>query len=239
MLVRHLLALLLIVIVPIWDRVETRRLKTSRDPRVKVQSYWITMGWLWVCSAIAVVTVGWPPLYTASAYRGTVAWIPSGPDAASFIIGLAIAALLALFVPVVLVRRSPRFRERVASAFAKLSFFLPATREERRWFVGVSISAGICEEILFRGFLITYFCVVPFHAPVLAGLLLSSLFFGTGHLYQGFTGVVQTAIMGFVFGGIFLISGSLLIPMILHAAVDLRILFLLPTAASTAGSATN
>ena len=36
------------------------------------------------------------------------------------------------------------------------SVYLPRTKKDSVWFIVLSISAGICEELLFRGYLIWY-----------------------------------------------------------------------------------
>jgi len=62
---------------------------------------------------------------------------------------------------------------------------------------------------------------------LIGALILSSCVFGFAHLYQGAAGIVQTTILGAIFGLIFIVTGSLLLPMILHALIDLRILLIL------------
>jgi membrane protease YdiL (CAAX protease family) len=37
-----------------------------------------------------------------------------------------------------------------------ISLYMPRTKNEFRWFIILSISAGICEELLYRGFLMWY-----------------------------------------------------------------------------------
>src|SRR5208283_3275686 len=87
-----------------------------------------------------------------------------------------------------------------AVAFKSLSVFLPATWEERRWFSFVSISAGICEEVLFRGFVLHYLHDGPLALNLTLALFLSAIIFGLHHLYLGVGGVVQTVVGGLVFG---------------------------------------
>lgn len=223
----HLLAFLLIVVLPVWDRYETRRLKTSRDPRVKIQSYQITIGWLWICAAIAVVQLGWRSLWTIRLNPGEVRWLPTGNEA--FIFGVAMCAVFlgASVIPVVGARFSSKVRDGFARQLAPLGFFLPGTAEERLWFVLVSISAGVCEEILFRGFLIRYFQAGPYHLTVVFAVLVSCAFFGTAHFYQGALGVLQTALLGLLFAFLFLATGSLTWPVLAHVATDLKVLMLL------------
>jgi membrane protease YdiL (CAAX protease family) len=220
---KHLIALFLIVAVPIWDHFETKRLKTSTDPRVKIRSYKKTIVWLWSFSAVACIVFGWRAVRTIHRNAGEASWVP-GP---AFVIGFTGAAVVALFVPIIAMMRSETTRARVAKSLEKLNFILPGTAEERRWFVLVAITAGICEEILYRGFLIQYFRELPVHIGLIAALVLSACAFGIAHLYQGILGIVQTAILGALFGVLFVATGSLFLPMILHAVIDLRILLIL------------
>lgn len=140
-------------------------------------------------------------------------------------------------MPAVLALWSEKIRAKAGKAAKKLAFLVPSTLEERRWWWLVCITAGICEEFVYRGFLLHYLRVVPFHLSLTWALVVAAIIFGIGHLYQGIAGGVQTAILGFVFGGIFVMTGSLLIPIVLHAVMDLRVLALLPAGFETLGEA--
>jgi membrane protease YdiL (CAAX protease family) len=91
----------------------------------------------------------------------------------------------------------------------------------------VGITAGVCEEILFRGFLLRYLHTYPWQLNLTLALLLSAIIFGAQHLYQGAKGVASTTVAGVFFGLLFLLSGSLLLPILLHALMDLRLLVIL------------
>jgi len=220
---KHLIAIFLIVAVPVWDHFETKRLKTNSDPRVKIQSYQKTVVWLWTGSVAACVVLGLHTVLTIHRPADEASWLPGS----GFVIGFIGAALIALFLPVFLMMRSETTRARIAKSLEKLNFILPKTAEERRWFVLVAITAGVCEEILYRGFLIHYFRELPVSIGLIGALILSSCVFGFAHLYQGVVGIVQTTILGAIFGLIFIVTGSLLLPMVLHALIDLRILLIL------------
>lgn len=224
----HLLAFALIIALPVWDRFETLRLKTSRDPRVRIQSYQMTIAWLWICSAVAVAAFGPKALCFIHLSPSEAPWLPSGDGAAAFGFGLGIALLAGAVLPALAARQSAAIRKRFEKQLSHFGFFLPKSGAERLWFAAVSISAGVCEEILFRGFLLRYFQSQPFHLSLVAALLLSCVFFGTAHIYQGLAGVVQTAFLGLAFGVLFLATGTLLLPMVLHAAIDLKVLLILP-----------
>jgi membrane protease YdiL (CAAX protease family) len=54
--------------------------------------------------------------------------------------------------------------------------------------------------------------------------------FGLAHAYQGIAGIVTTGVLGGVMAGLYLGTGSLLLPVLLHTLIDLRFL-LVPTSA--------
>lgn len=61
-LVYHLIVAFLVLALPLWDRNEIRRLKQSTNPRVRIQSYQLTMGWLWTATALVLVSTPFGPL---------------------------------------------------------------------------------------------------------------------------------------------------------------------------------
>lgn len=76
----------------------------------------------------------------------------------------------------------------------------------------LGLASGFAEELFFRGLL----------APVL-GLALSSVAFGALHQLRGRTGWIWSswaAVMGLLFGGLFLATGSLLGPIVAHVAIN-------------------
>lgn len=100
-----------------------------------------------------------------------------------------------------------------------LQYLLPRTRAERLEFVGVAVTAGITEELVFRGFLITALSAAP-GGWVLATLVSAGLF-GFIHGYQGVAGSVRAGLLGLLLAVPFLATGSLLPSMVAHTALDL------------------
>lgn len=74
-----------------------------------------------------------------------------------------------------------------------------------------------------RGYLMAY---IDHFFGLAAAVVVSSLVFGLGHLYQGLPGVLKTTVVGLVVAGLYVLSGSLWLPMLLHAFVDLNAGFL-------------
>lgn len=84
-----------------------------------------------------------------------------------------------------------------------------------------SLTAGICEEVLFRG--------LVFSAVAFAGgrkwqqLLISSVAFGLVHIYWGPVGMFWTFILGLIFGAMRLWRGNILACIVAHTLLNLCI----------------
>ncbi len=107
---------------------------------------------------------------------------------------------------------------------------LPRSPAERRLFAVVGVTAGVCEEWLYRGFFLAVVAAVVGDVPQVLLVAVGAAAFGLAHAYQGLPGIVLTGVLGGVFAALYLETGSLLLPVLLHAAVDLRFL-LVPASA--------
>jgi uncharacterized protein len=230
-LVQQLLFAFLVIVAPAWDFWATRRLKKAPGSPQKIAYYKILCAWLWLSSVVAVTTLGFRKIFTIAPIPVEALWL-FGHAWVKYLVGTVIVSFVGLtFLSCAMVvwkklRNRPR-SYRSANALKAFDYFFPATRIERRWWVFVCVTAGICEETLFRGFLLHYLHVFPWNLNLTLALLISSLIFGLNHLFQGIGGVVSTATAGLLFGLLFLLSGNLLLPIILHALVDLRLLVIL------------
>lgn len=102
-----------------------------------------------------------------------------------------------------------------AGDLAKLA---PHTAGEVRWFNSVAITAGVCEEVLYRGLLLA--ALTPL-VGLWPAVILSSVIFGLGHAYQGLSGIIKTSLLGLVMALLTVFSGSLFVAIIFHAVIDL------------------
>jgi uncharacterized protein len=96
---------------------------------------------------------------------------------------------------------------------------LPQSSVELIPYCALAVTAGICEEFLYRGFAIA--ALTRSGVPVWLGFLGTSILFGLAHLYQGRGGVLGTTILGLVFAGGRLLFGSLMPPIVWHSVIDL------------------
>jgi membrane protease YdiL (CAAX protease family) len=110
-------------------------------------------------------------------------------------------------------------RQRIRDRLAPVERLMPRSRGEYPLFAALAITAGVCEELLFRGYLFWY---ASQWMPWPAAALLQAFAFGLGHAYQGARGIVLTGFAGLFFTGVRLIAGSVWPAMLVHALMDLH-----------------
>jgi uncharacterized protein len=131
-------------------------------------------------------------------------------------------ALLALFTGVqsrsiAKASRRERTRAHVRAQLADSGRLLPRTTSDLVVFIALSVTAGICEEFLFRGYL--PWALEPWFGWWGAAAL-STVSFGFCHAYQGRRGIIGSLIVGALMTLFVAITHSLLPAMALHAAID-------------------
>ena len=104
---------------------------------------------------------------------------------------------------------------------------IPRTFKEKKYFFGVALTAGICEEIIFRGLLLLILQALFPNLSILFIIIIACVIFGIGHLYQGVTGIIKTTIGGAVFCCLYIVTNSLIIGIIGHYLMDFSSAFLL------------
>ncbi len=134
---------------------------------------------------------------------------------------ITIAVLLAIFAVMVYfnVRQIRQMNlEKLEAELCPLKLFLPSNKPEIIAFILIAFTAGICEELLYRGWLQNL--LVYGTGYVWLGLIIGAVIFGFGHAYQGKIGIVQTGIYGLIFGGVFIFTKSLVAGQVLHVIID-------------------
>jgi membrane protease YdiL (CAAX protease family) len=95
----------------------------------------------------------------------------------------------------------------------------PLTPSDWVWYVPLALSAGLCEEFLYRGYALTVLSTLT--GSLAVGVIVSTAAFGLAHAYQGRRGVIGTTIFGFFFALVFVYWGSLWPCIAGHALQDL------------------
>lgn len=105
-----------------------------------------------------------------------------------------------------------------AEATRVMRLLSPQTAAEMVAWVLMSIVAGFCEEILFRGYLQGQF--LAWTGNISVAIVLQGVVFGVAHLYQGWKGAVAITVYGCLFGVLATVRKSLRPGMIQHAMQD-------------------
>ena len=97
---------------------------------------------------------------------------------------------------------------------------LPHTRKERALAAGMAVTGGVFGELLYRGLFIVL--VASMDVPLWIAAVLSVVLFSLAHLYQGWWGLLSAGFSGTLFTILYLGTGSLLVPVLVHVALNLR-----------------
>jgi membrane protease YdiL (CAAX protease family) len=98
-----------------------------------------------------------------------------------------------------------------------IEWMMPLTAMHMRWWTAVSITAGITEEVLIRGFLVA---LIAYFTGLAPAVIVAAMIFGMGHAYQQWKNAIPTGLYGLGLNIIVLISGSLVPAMAIHIAQD-------------------
>jgi uncharacterized protein len=107
---------------------------------------------------------------------------------------------------------------RTSAESSNLKYILPHGTAEITLWLALSITAGICEETIFRGYLQCQFMALTNNAA--GGILISAAAFGAAHAYQGPRMAILIALYGAMFGILAWRRGSVRPGMIAHAWQD-------------------
>jgi uncharacterized protein len=137
--------------------------------------------------------------------------------------GASLALSVAFLVLAALQRRAifkrPEISETARRQILEIEPMAPHTRQERRTWTFVAITAGCCEEVMFRGFLLAFFAS---WLGLMAAVAINVAAFGIFHAYYGWKGILKTGAFGLVMALLAPWSGSLIPVIILHAGIDLN-----------------
>ena len=96
---------------------------------------------------------------------------------------------------------------------------LPKSLVEVLAWIATSVTAGICEEMAFRGYLQRQFLALT--GNMAWAVLLQALVFGIAHGYQGWRNVVVISVLGVLYGALAAWRKNLRVNIIAHAGSDI------------------
>jgi uncharacterized protein len=210
---------LIVLVILTLSLAGVKQLRNFGDrPLHLVLNYSLTIAYEWILAGIVVWGLrmrGVPLRQIVGEWRpGARSWI--GDAGAALVYWL-----VALFVLAMLGNALVKFSgshidpQKIGDVTQRLT---PVTGLEMTLFLVLSISAGISEELVFRGYLQQQFARMS--GRLWLGVLLSALVFGAAHGYEGIAGVLLISAYGAMFGVLALWRRGLRTGMIAHAWHD-------------------
>jgi membrane protease YdiL (CAAX protease family) len=209
-----LIFFVLSVIVPLRGRARLKQLLAK--PRVeraeRLSLYASTIAFQWLAAAVAAWRA-WAHGFTAAQFGLAM------PGRFRLLVITVFGAVLIVTLQWLNLRRMGRSASPLRRPLQALAErILPQSTMELIPFLMLAVTAGLCEEFLYRGFAMAVLSRMGLPAAVV--ILFSSIIFGLAHLYQGRSGFVSTMLLGILFGISREVLGSLIPVIVWHMGVD-------------------
>lgn len=175
----------------------------------RLRSYLIALAWEWLMFLVVVGGVRKARVALSSVIG------PPWRSLRALLTDIGIA--VGFWVPAVVVLQVLSMLLRVTNDSAVQAMLPRGGLEIALWLV-LSLSAGICEETIFRGYLQRQ--LIVFSRSSLAGIVLAATIFGVGHAYQGWRMAILDGLYGVMFGVLAYWRRSVRPGMIAHAWND-------------------
>ena len=128
------------------------------------------------------------------------------------------ALALVLVIALVTVMR-PEWRRKVEARDRRVYLVTPLDATDRVLWVAICVSAGVLEEVTYRGVL--FWVGSQLTGSIIVGALISAVAFGVGHAVQGWKAAGLVTLLGLGFQSIVIATGTLYVAMTVHIAYDL------------------
>jgi membrane protease YdiL (CAAX protease family) len=204
--------LVLILIVTVWASLGflgTHGAKTTQKPNL-LFTYGVTAAWEW----LVVAYIAWGIRRRGMRFRELLGnrW----KNVLDFVRDFGISVMFWIWALVVLAFAG--FSVDIKHADNSQFALLPQTHLEMLAWILLSTTAGICEEVIFRGYFQKQF--IAWTGNVSAGVVISALIFGAAHIYAGVKPAVVITVYGLLFGLLAQWRTSLIPGMMTHAWHD-------------------
>ncbi|HEX6495876.1 MAG TPA: CPBP family intramembrane glutamic endopeptidase [Acidobacteriaceae bacterium] len=167
----------------------------ASQSRSHLTMYAVTLVWEWILLAL----VHWGLLMRGTPLRQLLGLRRRGAAELwtdiAIALGFWFASLIILGAAGLLLRFAHLHPENIRGVVSQMA---PASVGELAFWIALSISAGICEELIFRGYLQQQFTALTRHISL--GIAVSAVFFGLAHGYEGKSGMLLIMLFGVFFG---------------------------------------
>ncbi len=194
----------------------------GREARGPMTSYVTTLIWQWALFALVILGVRRKGLklgdLLGQRWRGFDDVLMDVVYAAGFFI-VSKLVLAVIVVAALKALQLPDDTFTLKKSMEAVSSLTPRTAVEIMMWIGLSMTAGFVEEVVFRGYLQRQMAALTRNAA--AGIVISAVVFGCAHAYQGFLQVTIITALGAMFGVLAHWRKSLKPGIIAHAGQDI------------------
>ncbi|OCA83025.1 hypothetical protein A8F94_17930 [Bacillus sp. FJAT-27225] len=207
---------------------QTFKRRVQTDQAVRISYYKKVMAGLWLPTLAILAAAVFGPLTAGDI---GLKWIeintaPLGKGMTYAVIGMALLYILVLMYYWAGYKYSEKIRTDIQKAKKKtlattsFSDIMPVTKEDKKAWTLVSWTAGITEELIYRGFLVFALGQLFPGWPLWLVLIAGSVLFGLAHTYQGYGNVIKTSLIGLFFALLYISLGSVIPLILLHFLID-------------------
>ncbi len=206
-----ILAILIGIIYPTYFLFTYKKtnLSIKQDPRFRLVDYKQTIAIFWILTVLILFNFFTTHLPQLNLYP-------------NFTVISIVISILALAFSVLQYSQSNISSDTYTDVKDKMKdvyHYLPKTKREFNWFIILSISAGICEEIIFRLFLFEY---LNENIGLLIAFVLTNIIFALTHIGMGKQNIISSFILGLLFSAIYYFTDNIWIAILLHIAIDIN-----------------
>jgi membrane protease YdiL (CAAX protease family) len=211
------LFILIVIGIPIMNYFSVKKIRSTSSNKAKEFGYWLIYLVYWIITIPIIFLQPYQKIYypehiiTFGTLSNVLIWL------------LIVYMLITSFIPLLILPFNKQLLEKVAENYDDKLY--PVTNKQQIMFVFVSITVGICEEIIFRGFLYNYLQEI-FSLSALFSFSVVSVVFGLGHFMQGISGMISSFMFGLIMGYLYFTTGSLFVPIIIHILYDTKAIYM-------------
>ena len=229
------IALLCIIVVyhmvmSVIDSNDTKKYFSGEKKVNKIRFLKEAVLWGWITTIIVFIFIAMSEITLHDiGFRGVSLSNTNWLNIVTFIIcGMGLAILLIQTIQCLIPKNKKALREDFDKKkksdniydWAIYNLVLPETKKERKWFFFLSLTAGICEEIIWRGTIIFLLSAVFPALNFMGAAIISCILFGLMHSYQGIYGIIKTGIISVLFVLLYYVTDSIIPGMLVHFLFD-------------------
>jgi membrane protease YdiL (CAAX protease family) len=216
----HTLGIVLLLVAGATFSHRRATIDVATEPSPRIPRYLTSIALEWVLAGLVLVGIRNRGAFLATAFRNRARGFAQSLGFGLAVYWMGFLAIAIVSAGLLATPLGHRRNEAVIGSIAPHSL-----AEFAVWFL-VALTAGVCEEIVFRGYLqqqLTSWLGRPILAIVLAAAL-----FGSVHLYEGAAAVLPLAALGLVYGLVVRhFKGDLRAVIVAHATQDFLVALIL------------